>query len=433
VAGRRVVITGLGAVTPLGHDVETLWHNLRQGTSGVDQIPEYEAQGFATSIGARVRGFDGKAEAIFPELTSRYPLAPGTRFALHASHQAMQDAGLVPGQVSPERLGIYLGSGEGSFDWHSFAANCDRSWNNQNKSIDVGMFLRDGTEHFNPSFEMEQEPNFPGAHLAELYEARGPNCNCLTACAASSQALGEAARLLRGGDADVMISGGCHSMLHPLGVMGFVLLTALSKEHEHPTRASRPFDAGRNGFVIGEGAGILVLEELEHARRRGAHIYGELVGYGNHGDAFRITDTHPEGRGATLAMKSAMQDARVTPEDLDYINAHGTSTVVNDKVESLAIRQALGAERAYQVPVSSIKSMLGHLIAAAGAIEIITCLMAIRDGVVPPTINYETPDPACDLDYVPNEARELPVDVAASNSFGFGGQNVTLIVRRLQE
>jgi 3-oxoacyl-[acyl-carrier-protein] synthase II len=262
-----------------------------------------------------------------------------------------------------------------------------------------------------------------------MFNAQGPNLNCLTACAASSQAIGEAAELIRRGDADVMLSGGTHSMIHPFGVTGFNLLTALSTRNDAPTKASRPFDRDRDGFVLGEGAAMVVLEEFEHAKARGAIIHGELLGYGSTADAFRITDTHPEGRGAASCVRMALADAQLNLDDIHYINAHGTSTDVNDKVESLAIKTVFG-DQAYRIPVSSTKSMMGHLIAAAGATEMIICLMAIRDNVLPPTINYETPDPACDLDYIPNTPREASCRYALSNSFGFGGQNVALIVGR---
>jgi 3-oxoacyl-[acyl-carrier-protein] synthase II len=266
----------------------------------------------------------------------------------------------------------------------------------------------------------------PAGHLAGLFNAQGPNLNCLTACAASSQALGEATEIIRQGEADVMLSGGAHSMIHPFGVTGFNLLTALSTRNDDPLHSSRPFDRDRDGFVLGEGAGMLILEELEHAQRRGARIYGEIAGYGSSADAYRITDIHPEGRGATRCIQMALSDAGVNAEAIDYINAHGTSTVVNDKVETMAIRQSLG-DHAEHTPISSTKSMMGHLIAAAGSVEAITCLLTIRDGVVPGTMNYQTPDPECDLDYIPNESRDVPVRCAMSNSFGFGGQNVTLV------
>ena len=265
------------------------------------------------------------------------------------------------------------------------------------------------------------------AHIAQLFGVEGPNFNTLTACAASTQAIGEATNMIRRGDADAMISGGCHSMIHPFGVTGFNRLTALSTRNDSCITASRPFDRTRDGFVLGEGAGMLILEELSHAKARGAKIYAEVKGYGSTADAFRITDIHEDGRGAMAAMRLAMQDAGLTTADIDYISAHGTGTEENDKIESKAIRGVFG-DLSKKVPVSSVKSMLGHLIAAAGACELITCLLALRDQVLPPTINYSTPDPNCDLDYVPNEARKTKVRNCLSNSFGFGGQNDTLVV-----
>ena len=295
--------------------------------------------------------------------------------------------------------------------------------------VDTAYFTREGLKELHPIREAEQEPGTPSGHLASIFGARGPNSNCLTACAASSQAIGEATEIIRRGDADVMLSGGTHSMIHPFGVTGFNLLTALSTRNDEPTRASRPFDKDRDGFILGEGSGMLVLEEYEHARRRGASIYGEVAGYGSTADAFRLTDTHEEGRGGIAAIKQALADARVSPEEVDYINAHGTSTSVNDSVETLAIKRSFG-ETAYKVPVSSTKSMMGHLIAAAGSVEAIICLLTIRDGVIPPTVNLDNPDADCDLDYVPHESRDKAVDVTLSNSFGFGGQNIALILRR---
>jgi 3-oxoacyl-[acyl-carrier-protein] synthase II len=302
---------------------------------------------------------------------------------------------------------------------------------NSSGEFDAGRFTQYGLETLNPIAELEQEPNIPSGHLAAMFDAQGPNVNCLTACAASSQAVGEATEIIRRGDVDVMLSGGTHSMIHPFGVTGFNLLTALSTSNEEPTKASRPFDRLRNGFVLGEGAGMVVLEELERAKKRGAHIYGEILGYGSTADAYRITDIHPEGRGAIACMRMALADAGLDGSSVDYVNAHGTSTQVNDRVETRACREVFG-ERAPQVPISSTKSMMGHLIAAAGATELIVCLLAIRDNLLPPTINYEHPDPACDLDYVPNQAREARCDIALNNSFGFGGQNITLIAGRFR-
>lgn len=269
----------------------------------------------------------------------------------------------------------------------------------------------------------------PAGHLAGLFGAQGPNVNCLTACAASSQAIGEAVEIIRRGEADVMLAGGTHTMIHPFGVTGFNLLTALSTRNDEPTKASRPFDRQRDGFVLGEGSGMVVLESLECAKARGAKIYGEICGFGSTADAFRITDTHPEGRGAISCIKMALDDAEVGLDEVDYINAHGTSTNVNDKVETLAVKQVFG-ERAYKIPISSTKSMMGHLIAAAGATEVVFCLLAIRDNVVPPTTNYEDPDPDCDLDYVPNVARRVKCNTVLTNSFGFGGQNIALLLKR---
>jgi 3-oxoacyl-[acyl-carrier-protein] synthase II len=292
--------------------------------------------------------------------------------------------------------------------------------------FDMETFTRLSLERMNPKAEMEQEPNMPAGHLASLFNAQGPNLNCLTACAASSQAIGEATEIIRQGEAEIMLSGGAHSMIHPFGVTGFNLLTALSTHNDAPRQASRPFDRNRDGFVLGEGAGMLILEELEHAKARGARIYGEVAGYGSTADAYRITDIHPQGRGATSCIKMALADARLNPTDIEYVNAHGTSTEVNDKVETAAIKHSLG-DYAYKVPVSSTKSMMGHLIAAAGSAEAIVCLLSMRDSILPPTINYETPDPDCDLDYVPNTTRQGKVKHSLSNSFGFGGQNVSLV------
>jgi len=427
VAGRRrVVITGIGCVTPLGVHVEELWQNLMAAKSAVGLTTVFDASKFPTKISAEVRGWSIANEgedAKQWEFCGRH-----TRFAAGAALQAMRDAGLEKGlPKDPTRLGVYLGSGEGQQDFDSFTSMMMAAISGD--TLDVAKFTKLGLETLHPLAEVEQEPNMPAGHLAGMFDAQGPNLNCLTACAASSQAIGEAVELVRRGDADVMLSGGTHSMIHPFGVTGFNLLTALSTRNDEPTRASRPFDNDRDGFVLGEGAAMVVLEELEHAKRRGAKIHGEILGYGSTADAYRITDTHPEGRGAASCIKLAVQDAGLGLDDIHYINAHGTSTDVNDKVETLAIKTVFG-EQAYKIPVSSTKSMMGHLIAAAGATELIVCLLAIRDGVLPPTINYETPDPNCDLDYVPNKAREATCDYALSNSFGFGGQNISLIVGR---
>ncbi len=423
---RRVVVTGVGCVTPLGVTVEELWKNLVAGKSGVGLTTVFDASRFPTKISAEVRDWDVTAEGERAEdwqYCGRH-----TKFAAGAALQAMRDAGLPRGlERDPTRLGIYLGSGEGQQAFDAFTSMMMAAIDGD--TLDVAKFTKLGLETLHPLTEVEQEPNMPAGHLAALFDAQGPNLNCLTACAASSQAIGEAVEIIRRGEADVMLSGGCHSMIHPFGVTGFNLLTALSTRNDEPQRASRPFDNQRDGFVLGEGAAMVVLEDLEHARRRGAKIHGEVVGYGSTADAYRITDTHPEGRGASACIRMALADAGLGPDSIDYINAHGTSTDVNDKVETLAIKNVFG-ERAYKIPVSSTKSMMGHLIAAAGATELIVCLLAIRDGLLPPTINYEDPDPNCDLDYVPNQVRAGTCDRALSNSFGFGGQNIALIVSR---
>lgn len=419
---RRVVVTGMGCITPVGNTVESMWRSLQEGRSGIDRITHFDASSFPTKFAAEVKDFHLTDYIDNPE---RFEYAGhNIRFAIGAAVQAVRDAGLEEGRFDPARFGVYLGAGEGQQDFFLFMKLIAEA--QKDGQFDVAEFTRRGLEQLNPKFEMEQEPNMPAGHLASLFNAQGPNLNCLTACAASSQAIGEATEIIRLGEADVMLSGGAHSMIHPFGLTGFNLLTALSTHNEDPQGASRPFDKNRDGFVLGEGAGMLVLEELEHAKKRGAPIYGEVVGYGSTADAYRITDIHPEGRGATGCINMALADAQLNPEDIHYINAHGTSTEVNDKVETAAIKNAF-KEQAYKTPVSSTKSMMGHLIAAAGSAEAIVCLLSIRDGILPPTTNYEEPDPECDLDYVPNQPRQAKVQNALSNSFGFGGQNVSLV------
>jgi 3-oxoacyl-[acyl-carrier-protein] synthase II len=418
---RRVVVTGIGCVTPLGTTVRQLWDNLLAGKSGVAHTTLFDAASFPTNISAEVRDWSVAEVGEDPQVwkdRSRH-----TCFAAGAAKQAVEDSGVL-GTVEPLMFGVYLGAGEGAQDFHRFSKMMTAAV--QSGELNLRAFIETGLKELDPRAELEQEPNMPVGYLAGMFDAQGPNMNCLTACAASSQAIGEATEIIRRGEADVMLSGGTHSMIHPFGVTGFNLLTALSESNDEPEKASRPFDLNRNGFVLGEGAAMVVLEEFEHARQRDAQIYGEILGYGTTADAFRITDTHPEGRGATSCIKMALADANLNTDKIDYINAHGTSTTVNDKVETLAIRKTFG-EHADNIPVSSTKSMTGHLIAAAGATELIVCLMTLKHNIVPPTINYETPDPTCDLDYVPNTSREHECNTVASNSFGFGGQNITLI------
>jgi 3-oxoacyl-[acyl-carrier-protein] synthase II len=428
---RRIVITGMGAITPVGHSVAEMFRAVCAGSNGVGPISRFHAQRFPTTFAAEVKDFD----------LGRWVKDPGrfddtgvnTRFALAAARQALEDAGLLEEQhphVDRTRFGTYFGAGEGIQDFHNLMSLVSLTYRRESRAVDTAAFERGGLSRFHPGRESEQELHTTSAHVADEFALDGPNYNCLTACAASSQAIGEATELIRHGDADLMLSGGSHSMIHPLGVSGFNRLTALSTFNEAPKKASRPFDLHRDGFVLGEGAGMLVLEEWEHARRRGATIYAEISGYGTTADAFRVTDSHPDGRGAIACIQGALKDSGLSATDIGYINAHGTSTQVNDKVETLAIKKVFG-EGAYQVPISSSKSMIGHLIAAAGAVELIISVMALRSGVLPPTINYEVPDPECDLDYIPNTAREQSVRHVLSNSFGFGGQNISLIASRV--
>lgn len=421
---RRVVVTGMGCVTPLGADVETFWQRLLRGESGVGPITLFDASAFPVRIAAEVKDWDVSTAGLDPAEWGPYGRHAG--FAAGAAAAAVADSGILDAHIAPERFGIYTGSGEGHREFGPFTEMMVASLR-QGGGIDTAAFARHGLGILDPDRELKEEPETLGGRLAALFGALGPNMNCITACAASSQAVGEAVELIRRGEADVMLAGGTHAMVHVFGVSGFALLTALSTRNDEPQRASRPFDRRRDGFVLGEGAGFVVLEEMEAAKARGANIYGEVCGYGSTADAYRVTDAHPEGRGAAACVRMALADAG--GPKIDYINAHGTSTAVNDRVESRTMKEVFGQD-AYQIPMSSTKSMTGHLIAAAGATELIICLLAIRDGVLPPTINYEEPDPDCDLDYVPNAARQACCDVALTNSFGFGGQNISLIVRR---
>jgi 3-oxoacyl-[acyl-carrier-protein] synthase II len=423
----RVVITGIGWITPMGHTIEEVWKRLLAGESGIAKTTIFDASTFPTSISAEVKGFDPSKH--IPDDEVHQGIGRNTQFAMAACAQAWKAARMDSAKLDLDRVGIYLGSGEGSLDFDAYNISSLSSWDASLNACDMKKWAKYAQELMHVTHEIEQEPNMPLSHLAILTGARGPALNCLTACAASTQAIGEATEILRRGDADVMIGGGAHSMIHPFGVTGFNRLTALSTANDDPPRASRPFDNMRGGFVLGEGAGMVILETLDHALARNAPILAEVAGYGSTADAFRITDQHPDGLGAIMAMQEALADAHLTPRDIHYINAHGTGTRENDGNETGAIKKVFG-EHAKNVPVSSIKSMMGHLIAAAGAVELITCVLAIRDQILPPTMNLEHPDPECDLDYVPNKARKAKVDVAMSNSFGFGGQNDTIIVKR---
>ena len=398
---RRVVVTGMGMITPVGGDTESTWRALREGRSGVGPITLFDARTFPTRIAAEVSNFrlgEYRTDADRWREHSRT-----SQLALASATLALSHAGLDDPQLDRSRFGVYLGSGEGQQDFDRFVNLVHRS--SHDGRVDTARFTSLGLNSLHPTREDDQEPGGSAGHLAAVFGARGPNLTCQTACAASAQAIGEATELIRRGSADVILAGGTHSMVHPLGLTGFILLTAMSTRNDEPLRASRPFDRDRDGFVLGEGGGVLILEELEHARERGAIIHGEIAGYCSTADAFRLTDSHDDGRGAIAAMRGALADAGASPADIGYINAHGTSTPSNDAIETLAIKRVFG-DAAFQVPISSTKSMTGHLVSAGGAVEAIACLLAIRDGVLPPTINLENRDPDCDLDYLPNEARE---------------------------
>lgn len=443
---KRVVITGMGWTTPLGHEIESVWKRLLAGESGIAHTTLFDARTFPTTFSAEVKDFDPVA-ALGASFARHKDANRGTKFALSAALQAWKMAGLAgpagSGKLAgghlldPYSVGTYMGAGESGLDFPNFTRASLESWvdapgGGGQGAMNFKTWGEKSLQSCHTMTEIEQDPSMTTAHLAMEFNARGPAVNCLTACAASTQALGEATEIIRNGDAEIMIAGGAHSMIHPFGVTGFNRLTALSTFNEDPQKSCRPFDAHRGGFVLGEGAGIVILESLEHAQARGATILAEIAGYGSSADAHAVTDQHPEGRGAIVAMTECLRDAQMSPGMIHYINAHGTGTKENDSTETMAIKGVFGPG-AKHVPISSIKSMMGHLIAAAGAVELITCILAMRDSIIPPTANYSTPDPECDLDYVPNIPRKAKVDIAMSNSFGFGGQNDTLIVKRFSE
>ncbi len=431
----RVVITGMGIVCPLGNDVDTLWKNILDCKGGVAKNTIFDASTFPTTFDAEVKDYDFSKYTKNPLLHKHGNR--GSVFAVGATAQACRQAGIDIEMDQPSdgidrnRLGIYLGAGEGSVDNDVFFNAIVQAWDADKNEMDWGKWAAVAFGRMDPMRELEQEPNMPAAHIAMLTGARGPTRSCLTACAASTQAVGEAMMLIRRGDSDIMIAGGAHSMIHPLGLTGFNRLTALSTRNDSPETASRPFSASRDGFVLGEGSAILILESLTSAEKRGVRILAEVIGYGSSSDAFRVTDMHEEARGAIAAMTAALVDAGISYKDVDYINTHGTSTAENDSIETKAIK-AVFKEQAKNTPASSVKSMFGHLIAATGAAEMITCVLAIRDNILPPTINLTDPDPELDLDYVPNEPRKATVNIAMNESFGFGGQNNVVIIKRYE-
>jgi 3-oxoacyl-[acyl-carrier-protein] synthase II len=411
---RRVVVTGLGAVSPVGNDVATTWRALLDGKSGGAPITKFDAANFAVRFACEVKGFDAllymdRKEAKRSDLYTQYAMAGAV--------QAMQDAGLAEGGFDPNELGVIIGSGIGGLN----------TFEDQHRT-----FMESGPKRISPFFIPMFISDIAAGVVSMRFGAKGPNFGIVSACATSAHAIGEAFRAIQYGDATLMIAGGSEAAVTPMSIGGFANMGALSTRNDSPSTASRPFDATRDGFVMGEGAGVVVLEELEHAKARGAHIYGEIVGYAATGDAYHLTGQPPEHEGLQRSMRRALADASLSPAEVQYVNAHGTSTPLNDPNEAKAIRHVFG-EHVDGISVSSTKSATGHMLGAAGAIEFIACTLAIRDRTIPPTINHSTPDPECDVDVTPNAPRQREIDAAISNSSGFGGHNTTLAVRRFAE
>ena len=408
---RRVVMTGVGAVTPIGNTAEEFWGALLEGRSGIGAITRFDSAGFATRIAGEVKGFD-PLKYMDKKDERKFDLF--LKYAVACAAMAVDDAGIKTDRIDASRFGVLVGSGIGGLE--TLLENFET-------------LRTKGPDRVSPFFIPMIIINMASGVIAMRCGAKGPNSSVVTACATGNHAIGEAMRIIERGDADVMIAGGSEAIIVPLAIAGFSQMKAMSTRNDEPTKASRPFDAGRDGFVCGEGGGVVVLESLEHARQRDARIYAEMVGYGMTGDAHHMTAPDPEGDGAARAMAAALRDGGLEPSAVGYINAHGTSTPYNDKFETIAIKRVFG-EHAKKVPISSTKSMTGHLLGAAGGIEAIATAFAIHHGVLPPTINYETPDPDCDLDYIPNQARKQEVEAALTNAFGFGGTNATLALKK---
>lgn len=410
---RRVVITGLGVISPIGNNIDEFWNSLAAGKSGIEKITQFDPTQYDSKIAGEVKGFD-PSEYIPPKDKRR--MDKFVQYALVAAHEACRDAQIDFTNEDPFQIGVLVGSGIGSL----------YTVQEQTKVL-----LEKGPSKISPFTIPMLIVNMASGWIAISFGVKGPNSAVATACASGAHAIGDAFKIIQHGAAEVMIAGGTEGCVCQTGVGAFCAMRALSTRNSQPQKASRPFDKDRDGFVIAEGAGIVILESLEHAQKRNVPIHAEIVGYGMSGDAYHMTAPDPEGEGAARAMNEALRDAQIKPEDVSYINAHGTSTPLNDKVETLAIKKVFG-QSAKKIPVSSTKSMTGHLLGAAGAVELLVCCLSIKNNTIAPTINYETPDPDCDLDYVPNQAREAKVDVAMSNSLGFGGHNATLIVKRFK-
>ncbi|MDR6227270.1 beta-ketoacyl-ACP synthase II [Desmospora profundinema] len=411
---KRVVITGLGVISPIGNDIPTFWNNLIEGKSGVGPITQFDSTDFSTRIAAEVKDFNPLDH--FDRREARR-MDRFVQFAVVAAKQALDNSGLDMKGLDADRVGVYIGSGIGGL----------KTWEEQHRTL-----VERGPKRVSPFFIPMMIANMAAGQVSIATGAKGPNSAAISACATGTHSIGDAAKIILRGDADVMLAGGAEATISPMAFAGFCAAKAMSTRNDEPEKASRPFTKDRDGFVMGEGSGVLILESEEHARARGATIIAEVAGYGMSGDAYHLTHPAPEGEGAARSMKRALEDAGLKPEEVGYINAHGTSTEFNDKFETMAIKAIFG-EHAYQLAVSSTKSMTGHLLGASGGVEAIATALALKEGILPPTINQDNPDPECDLDYVPNEARKVLVKAALSNSFGFGGHNATIALKAFDE
>ncbi len=409
---RRVVITGLGVISPVGNDKNEFWNNLLAGKSGIGLIDRFDVSQFPTRIAAQVQNFD--VQKYIPRKDARR-MDLFVQYACAAAKQAVEDAALDFTAVDRQRVGVWIGSGIGGIDTLEQQHN---------------MLLKRGVSGVNPFFIPMMIANMASGQVSILFGVHGPNGCTVTACASGTNSIGEALGFIRRGEAEVMITGGAEAAITPISIAGFCAAKALSSRNDEPDKACRPFDAERSGFVMGEGSGVLILEEMEHAKARGAHIYAELIGYGASGDAVHVVQPDPDGNGAALAFKNALVDAAIEPEQVDYINAHGTGTDLNDQMETKAIKKVFGSH-AYKLSVSSIKAATGHMLGAAGAVELIATVLALQNSIIPPTLNLENPDPDCDLDYTPLVAKPRQLSVALSDSLGFGGHNAALLVRKV--
>jgi 3-oxoacyl-[acyl-carrier-protein] synthase II len=409
----RVVVTGMGVVTSLGSDIPAFWNNLLSGKSGISRIEAFDTSDYTTKIAAEIKNFNPEEFGLDRKITRK--MDRFVQFGAAASLMALKDSGLAIGEnADPERVGVVVGSGIGGLG----------TWEEQHTIL-----MEKGPRRVSPFFIPMMIANMASGQVSMITGAKGPNTTAVTACATGTHSIGDSFKMIQRGDADAMICGGAEATIRPIGLAGFCSMRAMSTRNDEPEKASRPFDIDRDGFVMGEGSGVMILESLEHAKRRGAHIYAEVIGYGMSGDAYDMVEPDPDG--AARAMARAVKDAGIPPEEIEYINAHGTSTPVGDKSETIAVKKMFG-DHAYKLAISSTKSMTGHLLGAAGGIESVVLALSLQNGEIPPTINLDTPDPELDLDYVPNKARKANIRTALSNSFGFGGHNATIIMRKYE-